>query len=89
MVGFCLIGAGVIGTGHAANIAAHPEATLRYVVDVVEEAGRGLADRHGAQLCDDVETALGDAAIDAVVVASDARTHADFVTRAARETAGP
>ena len=84
MVGFCLIGAGVIGTVHAANIATHPEATLRYVVDVVEEAGRGLADRHGAQFCDDVETALGDAAIDAVVVASDARTHADFVTRAAR-----
>ena len=31
---FCLIGAGFIGTVHAANLAAHPRTRLRYVVDL-------------------------------------------------------
>ena len=34
MMSFCLVGAGFIGPVHAANIAAHPRATLKYVVDL-------------------------------------------------------
>ena len=53
MVAFCLFGAGEIGAVQAANIAAHPKACLRTVVDVVPRAGRALAERHGAAFSDD------------------------------------
>ena len=84
MVAFCLFGAGVMGAVHAANIAAHPKADLRTVVDVAPEAGRALAERYGAVYTDDVDAAIDDAGHDAVLIASDARTHADLASRAAR-----
>ncbi len=84
MVAFCLFGAGVMGRVHAANIAAHPEASLRTVVDVVAEAGRAIADQYGAAYSDDAEAALNDARHDALLIASDARTHAELASRAAR-----
>ena len=48
MIGICQFGAGRIGRIHAANVAAHPKAALRYVVDVAEEAAESLAERYGA-----------------------------------------
>ncbi len=84
MVAFCLFGAGVMGAVHAANIAAHPETDLRTVVDVAPEAGKALAERYGADYSDDAEAAIGDPGHDAVLIASDARTHADLASRAAR-----
>ena len=84
MVAFCLFGAGLIGKVHAANIAAHPEASLRTVVDVDAQAGRLLADQHGAAFSDDAAAAIGDPDIDAVLIASDGRTHADIAIPAAR-----
>ena len=84
MVTFCLLGAGVMGAVHAANIAAHPETDLRTVVDVVPEAGRALAERYGAVYTDAAEAAIDDPGHDAVLIASDARTHADLATHAAR-----
>ena len=84
MVTFCLLGAGVMGAVHAANIAAHPETSLRTVVDVVPEVGRALAERYGAVYTDAAEAAIDDPGHDAVLIASDARTHADLATHAAR-----
>ena len=84
MVAFCLFGAGVMGGVHAANIAAHPEADLRTVVDVAPEAGRALAATYGAAYTQDAEAAIDDPGHDAVLIASDARTHADLARRAAR-----
>ena len=49
-LGFCLIGAGFIGPVHARNIAAHPRARLRSVVDLDTAAAHGLADPLGASL---------------------------------------
>ena len=57
MVAFCLFGAGLIGTVHAANIAAHPGADLRTVVDIDAAAGRALADKHGATFSENAEAA--------------------------------
>ena len=48
MLTFCQFGAGRIGLIHAANIAAHPGAELRYVVDVNQPAAEALAAKHGA-----------------------------------------
>ena len=83
MIGICQFGAGRIGQIHAANVAAHAEAELRYIVDVSEEAANTIAGRHGAKIAD-ARQALNDEAIDAVIVASSTDTHADIVKAAAR-----
>jgi myo-inositol 2-dehydrogenase/D-chiro-inositol 1-dehydrogenase len=85
MITIAQFGAGRIGAIHAANIAAGAETKLAYVVDVNETAAATLAAKHGARTAD-AETALGDARVDAVVIASSTDTHADLIERAA--TAG-
>ena len=83
MIGICQFGAGRIGQIHAANVAAHAEAELRYIVDVSADAANAIAGRHGAKIAD-ARQALDDEAIDAVIVASSTDTHADIVKAAAR-----
>lgn len=83
MLEICQFGAGRIGRVHASNIAAHPDARLRYVVDVDGEAAAALAKKHGASVCD-AESALADPQISAIVVASSTDTHAEFVEAGAR-----
>ncbi len=83
MIGICQFGAGRIGQIHAANVAAHTEAELRYIVDVSEEAANAIAGRYGANIAD-AGQALDDETVDAVIVASSTDTHADLVTAAAR-----
>jgi len=83
MISFCQFGAGRIGAIHAANIAAHPEARLNAIVETDRAAAERLTGRYGAVLRDQTE-ALGDPAIDAVLIASSTDTHADLVEAAAR-----
>jgi len=78
-----LIGAGRIGRIHAANIAAHPELQLAYVVDPVEASARDVAASYGAKVAD-LEGAFGDAGVAGVIVASSTDTHLDFSLRAAQ-----
>jgi len=80
MIETVLFGAGRIGKIHAANLAAHPAAELKYIVDVDERAAAALAAQHGAQVAS-VEQALGDTAVKAVVIASSTDTHADLIVR--------
>jgi len=82
MLEICQFGAGRIGVIHAANVAANPEARLRYVVDVNRAAAEALAARHGARVVD-TDAALADPAVRAVVIASSTATHADLIERAA------
>jgi myo-inositol 2-dehydrogenase/D-chiro-inositol 1-dehydrogenase len=83
VIEFCQFGAGRIGKVHADNIAAHPDARLRYVIDVDKAAAAALADLHGAEVTD-AESALADPGVSAVVIASSTDTHADLVEAAAR-----
>ena len=83
MVQICQFGAGRIGQIHAANVAAHPEAQLRYVVDIDATAAASLADAHGATVID-VDAALADTEVDAVIIASSTDTHADLIEASAR-----
>jgi myo-inositol 2-dehydrogenase/D-chiro-inositol 1-dehydrogenase len=83
MLRICQFGAGRIGAIHAANVAAHPDAELRYVVDVNAEAAHRLADAHGARVVS-TETALADEQVDAVIIASSTDTHADLMEAAAQ-----
>jgi myo-inositol 2-dehydrogenase / D-chiro-inositol 1-dehydrogenase len=81
---FCLVGAGIIGPVHARNIARHPAARLAWVVDIDEQVGRSLADRHGARFTQRLDEALADASVDAVLICTPPRTHAAIIERAAR-----
>jgi myo-inositol 2-dehydrogenase / D-chiro-inositol 1-dehydrogenase len=78
-----LIGAGRIGRIHAANVAAHPDLQLAYVVDPIADAAKSAAASFGAKAAD-LDGALGDASIDGVIVASSTDTHLDFSLRAAQ-----
>jgi myo-inositol 2-dehydrogenase/D-chiro-inositol 1-dehydrogenase len=83
MISFCQFGAGRIGAIHAANIARHPSAHLRALVDVDPSAAERLANRHDAAVGAPASV-LADPSIDAVVIASSTNTHADLVEAAAR-----
>jgi len=82
MIDVCLFGAGLIGSVHAGNLARHPGARLRYIVDPRREAAERIAASTGAEIVD-TETALADPAIGAVVIASATKTHADLAIAAA------
>jgi myo-inositol 2-dehydrogenase/D-chiro-inositol 1-dehydrogenase len=82
-INLCVVGAGRIGRIHAANIAAHPQANLRCVVDVDAGAAERLADETGARVAT-VDAALGDDRIDAIVIASSTDTHLTLIEACAR-----
>ncbi len=83
MMNFCLFGAGRIGKIHAANVALNGNAALRHVVDVDAAAAGDLAARHGAAVSD-ADSALGDPAVDAVIITSSTDTHKTLVEQACR-----
>ena len=78
MINVCLFGAGRIGAIHAANLATHPGARLKYVVDVFVESAQKLADQYDATVAS-VEQALNDPDIQAVIIASSTDTHAELL----------
>lgn len=84
MLEICLIGAGRIAQIHAANVARHPHAHLRYVVDVQRAAAEALATTYGAQSETDVGRALADPKVNAVIIASPTATHVDLIIAAAQ-----
>jgi myo-inositol 2-dehydrogenase / D-chiro-inositol 1-dehydrogenase len=84
MTRFCLVGGGFIGPLHAANIAAHPHARLRWIVDIDVTAAEALAARHGGKATADLDMALADREVDAVMICTPPRTHAAIIERAAR-----
>lgn len=83
MIQIAQFGAGRIGRMHAANLSRHPAYGLRYIVDVHEPAARAVAQSCGAQVAT-TDQALGDPAIQAVLIASSTDTHADLIEAAAR-----
>jgi myo-inositol 2-dehydrogenase/D-chiro-inositol 1-dehydrogenase len=76
--GLTVIGAGRIGQIHARNVLKHPAAHVRYVVDVNTEAAERLAAACGAAV-GDVETALSDAGVNGVIIASSTDTHLPLI----------
>jgi myo-inositol 2-dehydrogenase/D-chiro-inositol 1-dehydrogenase len=79
---YCLFGAGLIGSSvHAGNLARHPKVRFRYIVD----PRRGASDRLAMSGAGDrrTVTALDDPTLDAVMIASATRPHADLAMAAA------
>lgn len=84
MVNFAVLGCGRIGRMHAANLARHPEASLRAVYDVVPDSSAAVARAHAVRQADSVADVLDDASIDAVLIASPTDTHVDLIVASAR-----
>ena len=76
MFNVALLGAGRIGQIHARNAAAHPELTLRYVVDPDRAAADRVAAWTGARAVD-LHHALEDSQIAGVIIASATQAHLD------------
>ena len=77
-----VFGAGRIGTIHAGNLYANPDAVVRYVIDVDEWAAAKLASTCGARVTTATE-ALDDKEVTAVVIATSTDTHTDLLKLAA------
>src|SRR6266566_4310513 len=84
MTKFALFGAGLIGSVHANNIAAHPRATLQYVYDINTEAAQQVASRLGAHVASTPEEIWAADDVDAVLIASSTNTHAALLSGAVK-----
>ena len=83
-VRFALVGAGRIGSHHAANLARHvPDAELVVVADPFSEAAQRVAGPLGVDATTDLDAALADERVEAVAITSSSTAHADLVQRAA------
>jgi myo-inositol 2-dehydrogenase/D-chiro-inositol 1-dehydrogenase len=80
---FALIGAGFIGTVHAANLAANPDIDFCFVYDVDIKRADALARSYGATVAGSLDEIFESGAIDAVFIASSTDTHAGHLRRAA------
>ncbi len=78
-----LFGAGRIGQIHAANVTAHRELELKYVVDPLASNAESVAREHGA-LVSTLEAALADVEISGVIIASSTDAHLDHCLAAHR-----
>ncbi len=82
MTGLVVFGAGRIGRIHARNLCSHPDAVVRHIVDVDENAANELASACDAQ-ASSAAAALSDPDVAAVVIASSTDTHAELIKLAA------
>ncbi|HKS02390.1 MAG TPA: Gfo/Idh/MocA family oxidoreductase [Arthrobacter sp.] len=80
---FALLGAGFIGSVHAANLAAHPDVDFQLVFDVDQDRAKALAVKHGAHAAANLAEVFDEADINAVFIASSTDTHAVHLRRAA------
>jgi myo-inositol 2-dehydrogenase/D-chiro-inositol 1-dehydrogenase len=78
-----VIGAGRIGAIHAANVVAHPDATLAWVADPVPGAAERLAGS-GARTTLDPKEAVAAPDVDAVMVCSPTPTHVQLIAAGVR-----
>lgn len=80
---FALLGAGFIGSVHAANLAAHPAVDFALVYDIDQSRAAALASRHGATATTDLQQVFDSSSVDALLIASSTDTHADHLPRGA------
>jgi myo-inositol 2-dehydrogenase/D-chiro-inositol 1-dehydrogenase len=77
MPSLALFGVGRIGAIHARNAAAHPDLTLKYVVDPSVEIAERIAALHGAEVAS-VGEALADPDVAGVIIASSTDAHLEL-----------
>jgi myo-inositol 2-dehydrogenase / D-chiro-inositol 1-dehydrogenase len=79
MIRIAVLGCGRIGVMHAANIAAHPRATLAGVYDIHSPAAEAVAAKTGAKVFGSAEAVFESQDVDAVLIATATDTHADLL----------
>lgn len=79
MIRIAVLGCGRIGVMHAANIAAHPRATLAGVYDIHVPAAEAVAAKTGSKVFGSVEAVFASQDVDAVLIATATDTHADLL----------
>ena len=84
MIGFAVLGCGRIGRMHASNLARRPDAELVCVYDVMEEAAAQVGAALGVRQAASIDDALGDPAVDAVLIATSTATHVDLIIACVR-----
>ena len=80
-IGF--LGVGRIGASHASAVARHPDVTSLVLADADPERARAVAGQLDAEAVADV-TAVLEAGVDAVVIATATNSHADLIVAGAR-----
>ena len=83
MTNIALFGAGRIGAMHADILHSLPDVNLKYLSDPVSAAAEAVAGKVGAEVVE-IDHALNDPEVDAVLIASSTDTHADLIERSAR-----
>ena len=84
MLRFALFGAGRIGRMHARNLAAHPRVDLAGIYDINSAASTEVAHEVGTQPSRTIGALLGDASIDAVLIATSTDTHCSLIEHSVR-----
>jgi len=84
MLKVAVIGAGRIGTVHAAAVAANPATELSLVADPFGEGARRLAATYGARATLDIEDVWADDGVDAVIIGSPTPLHVEHILAADR-----
>jgi inositol 2-dehydrogenase len=82
-VRFGLVGLGRIGRVHADNIRRIPSAELVRVVDASEAVARGIGEELGVDWSTGYDDLLGDARVDAIVIATPSALHVSMIETAA------
>jgi UDP-N-acetylglucosamine 3-dehydrogenase len=77
-----IVGAGMMGSTHAAGIAQLPGVELKSVNDLLPDKAQALADRYGATPVGTLDEILGDDAIDLVVCTTSTESHSPVCIRA-------
>lgn len=84
MLRIALFGVGRIGRIHAHSVSLLANAELSYVYDVDEKSACEVAEKYGAKTVSDVDSALSDKNIDAVIIATPTKTHVDLIIQSAK-----
>jgi myo-inositol 2-dehydrogenase / D-chiro-inositol 1-dehydrogenase len=82
MLRIAILGCGRIGKMHAANVAAHPRASLAMVYDTFAPAAEAVGAEHNVAVASSPDDVFSSGAVDAVLVATATETHADYIERA-------
>lgn len=78
-----IVGAGIMGRGHAEVLAAHPHAEITAVASRTREHAEELAGRVGAAVYPDYQELLASGTVDAVSITTPDHLHADVMVAAA------
>ena len=82
MLNVAVIGAGRIGTVHAAAVAANPQTRLAVVADPFGEGAARLADQYGARSTLVIDDVWADDGVDAVIIGSPTPLHVEHILAA-------